>query len=743
MASDGPQHQDQLEYSCNCLNVTITPNGHPQPAKDAPAQFLTVTVPDDGVVIAHPQLTLRDRSKPVEPTVQHVSLSCLVCNTLVYRVAQTIHPGEEAREGPVVPVAEWAEQDVLLSSTGLIDVSVACLTGDSLRRARESERFSDTFAILVTQHPSTPAARHATHNPLAQAGAHPQTQYALAPFPAPLLFAPPPFSPSHPAFAHLSKRAQARSEHLRHQAELDVQQIVSKRLADLDAADRALKTEVEAIWRSFRDGWRAAVERIPYEEQSLHPLHNVNNTLSFNPDAAAVTATQSKEPPTPTQQDPQPLIARRPSLNRTHSSQSHAPSLLSASLRQTGFHLPPRVAEAQGTQGQGNNSPSPPPYASHDDDSSDDPSRPPRYDGLTTSGSKSPPVDFRRNMDPNLDISTSVRIGSILAQQAREHEHHEQERAPKRKKKVRQPPTAQTSGTGSTSTAPSQGAAVPGPSASASAFSPPRGSSLRTSMVNGTSHSTPEKDRGKRKVTFDEEPEVLVIQPAPASPAVVPAPAARPPPEDDHVEEVAIFDLDGLDEAHPAPPPPTAPSNPSPSRAVNGRAARTSSLLASMSYRAPSALSASASAPPTPPAISASAPTEHFKPYEEHLRSLVAADYPTHREAWKKGGKAWAMFARGRRHRSSALVLGDTEPEMEDDSGDEEDEAEEKAQEPQIARSLPIAIAPVAGLGAARRRPQLDDVPEELVPENATARQRAAMILHRGVPDEGVTRSLV
>lgn len=58
---------------------------------------------------------------------QHVSLSCLVCNTLVYRVAHTIHPGEEAREGPVVPSAEWAEEDVLRSSTGLVDVSSHCL----------------------------------------------------------------------------------------------------------------------------------------------------------------------------------------------------------------------------------------------------------------------------------------------------------------------------------------------------------------------------------------------------------------------------------------------------------------------------------------------------------------------------------------------------------------------------------------------------------------------------------------
>ncbi|EJD48593.1 hypothetical protein AURDEDRAFT_112994 [Auricularia subglabra TFB-10046 SS5] len=713
-------HAAPLEYSCHCLNVTIVPAGEPQPAKDEP-EFLTVRVADDAIAIAHPQLTLRDRSRPSEPTVQHVSLSCLVCNQLVYRVAHSIRPGDEARDGPVVPTAEWAEQEVLRSATGQIDVSRGCLSGEALRRARESDRFSDTFGILVTAAPPTPMRASAPPAdpslppPPASQTATAAPAYAMNPLPTPALFAPPPFSPSHPAFAHLAKRAQARSEHLRHRAEAEIAALINARLLELDAADRALKSEVEAIWRAFREGWRAAVDRIPVATRSEDPLALVhaNSTMSFD--------------------DRPALITRRPSLGRAYSVQSQQlpqVSLLSASLRQTGFRVPPHVPErAPGDD----RSPSPPPYDDDSDDNDDDPSRPPRYDGFSAS---SLPAQIRRNMDPTLDISTSVRIESALAkqQQAADEQERRARKERRNRKKAQQEQERESVNVprSSTSAAPAPPSVV---------VSPPRASAIK---ANGT----PEKDKGKRKVvTFEEEPEVLVIQ----QPAPSPSPKPQLPPDDDRIEEMAMFELDGLDEAHPALPPSPAPVNGTaahaPSRAVNGRAARTSALLASLSYRAPSTLSAgaaaiSASAPPAP------APVETFKPYEEHLRRLVGADLPSHRDGWKKGGKAWKMFARGRRGRDGAMSDGDAEPADEDEDASTDDESPVQPQQG-YASSLPIPIGPIASLARARRAPApaLEPVPEDTGAGAAaadTARQRARDILQRraDLPDAGMWRSL-
>lgn len=62
-----------------------------------------------------------------QESTRHVILTCLVCQTLVYRVLQTISPDVESGEGPVLPNEDWAEKDVLKSATGWIEVFKDCL----------------------------------------------------------------------------------------------------------------------------------------------------------------------------------------------------------------------------------------------------------------------------------------------------------------------------------------------------------------------------------------------------------------------------------------------------------------------------------------------------------------------------------------------------------------------------------------------------------------------------------------
>ena len=51
-----------------------------------------------------------------------VSLTCLICETLVYHISQIILPDVESGEGLVLPTDEWVEKEVLKSADGWIEV---------------------------------------------------------------------------------------------------------------------------------------------------------------------------------------------------------------------------------------------------------------------------------------------------------------------------------------------------------------------------------------------------------------------------------------------------------------------------------------------------------------------------------------------------------------------------------------------------------------------------------------------
>jgi hypothetical protein len=92
----------------------------------------------------HPQLTLRTRSKLIplhnQPSLRtrFTSLTCLVCQLVVYRVHQTVSPDFEGKDGPVLPTNDWVETEVLMSCSGWIGVHNSCLVSISFtRRSRK------------------------------------------------------------------------------------------------------------------------------------------------------------------------------------------------------------------------------------------------------------------------------------------------------------------------------------------------------------------------------------------------------------------------------------------------------------------------------------------------------------------------------------------------------------------------------------------------------------------------------
>jgi hypothetical protein len=81
---------------------------------------------------AHPQVTVRTRTRgvPIAGTSRYArftTITCLVCDLLVYRVYQTYAADVEGKDGPLLPTEDWVERDVLKSLTGWIEVHKHCL----------------------------------------------------------------------------------------------------------------------------------------------------------------------------------------------------------------------------------------------------------------------------------------------------------------------------------------------------------------------------------------------------------------------------------------------------------------------------------------------------------------------------------------------------------------------------------------------------------------------------------------
>lgn len=140
-------------YACQCLNVRIRPQPPPDGPPSTDNEFEPVYVGDEGLSVvssrqsavnahldacvvfqAHKEVTLRNRSRPTQTGdgessqwTRHTSLTCLLCQTLIYRITQSVSPDVENGEGPVLPTDDWAEQDVLKSATGWIEVSKSCI----------------------------------------------------------------------------------------------------------------------------------------------------------------------------------------------------------------------------------------------------------------------------------------------------------------------------------------------------------------------------------------------------------------------------------------------------------------------------------------------------------------------------------------------------------------------------------------------------------------------------------------
>ncbi|KAI0722228.1 hypothetical protein C8T65DRAFT_135304 [Cerioporus squamosus] len=696
MAANG---HDPTHLACKCLNIRI----HAQPPKDTPppveAGFNAVYVGDEGIRIAHTEVTLRSRSKAVplssSPTAEltrYTTVTCLVCGLPTYRVSQRITPDLSTEEGPLLPTDDWVEKELCKSSTGWIEVFQGCLTDKEIAQAESSVMYSKLFHIVLpggTPPSATEPSEDEHPHPINARGPSEQGGKHLPELPP--LFLPPPFTPSHAVFSHFSAVATEQSQKLRDEAEEYIAQVTEQQVAEIRKAEAALKQEVNMVWSRFRDSLR--LHELPAGPSNRRRSTSVSGhariSTSNQGTSASVRITSFVPTPTPS--------------TKTSPSRAPMPSALSASLRTSGMHYPGHTSQANGN---GNTSPSrqsPPSPSSDRGRASPGRSSTTRVHSLrsaSTASSRTAALAIdaetsireahRREMNEEKDMATSFRyVMDLEAQMEQQRLQAEDE--------VASHPAVSTSEVAaeSSATAAARGhsprvhrSAIKHSATTEGVGSPKDNAKDEAKDGAGAEEH---KGKGKRKVTFDVEPEVAVIddEPTPTNP-----------------NEDAIFDMDNESEhsantrveAQPEPPKPTPPPTQnrvrSPPRPSHSRSSSGSGLPPHLSLLRPASLPApSAMRPPqrhpTPPSNEAAersralrealvtveaqraraavespieiapdesyAPEEPADPREAELLRLVAASTPSHRSAWKKNSKAWQVFYNRRERRAGQV----------------------------------------------------------------------------------------
>ncbi|CAE6494349.1 unnamed protein product [Rhizoctonia solani] len=645
------------QYACRCLNILIsstTARANGDTAPTGPIRFERLHVGDAGVKVSHSQLTLRRRTAAEGDKIQWNTVSCLLCRTTAYRVASEVTANFELRDGLVVtPGEEFAEGEILRGRDGFIEVNLGsegCIDAEAISAAHnDSTKYSETFGLLLPASPKPSTLPSTPQRP--SSPQPPATPRSMLPT-LPPLFHPPPYSPSHPVFVRLSKTASVTSAQYRAQAERAVEAFIEAQVAEILEKERHLRGQVEVIWNRWRDNWKLETDSESPSEGHHPTLSGVVPVREFSP----TKVSESRPAITQGSVAPQAIPARRLSVH------TPGPSMLSQSLRQSNFIPPPQSVAS---------TPSP---------------------QLPT------PVNGVKNpLDDSFAVSASLQIRNIDAMRVRESAKDVEERRRKRLSLGGKPTV--------TLVVPEE-------------QSPEDDKHVTPTSRNGVAE-------GKRKVTFqaDVKEEDGGSQPVPRS-------GDRTDGADDNEEQSetpVLFDLDDDEPDQPSAEADhavnTTPGELTTPRAVaqlkaKSKANKETSKIGNKAV-IPALLTVnlgpSAAKPKpllkSPSATKSESPnTRTVRPGEDKLLELVAANYPSHRAAWRPNGKAWELLDARRKFADSPDSVSMTS--SEDSNGGKWDNPS------QFATSLPIGIAAGPLASSADREPKtsLHNEPGALVP---------------------------
>lgn len=385
-------------------------------------------------------------------------------------------------------------------------------TANAVLQTEASPAFSKPFRIVVPSgEPTLPFPPSRSASPSCD-----NAEVSLRHLPpTPPLFAPAPFTPSHPVFKHFSALALAESERARDNAEEYMSTIAQEKAAELQAKDAELKREVKVLWSRYKEG----VDRLRRDSTSSdRPTSSMTRRRSGGQkaggsshgtgpggDSSGSVRINDFLPDTTT------TVSRMSSATPSHL----LPSALSASLATSAFHYPgERDSPTRDEGGSPRSVISSPPTSSSPGHSSVTLVVSP---SLTSSRSISMPGfdaeanirdAHRRNMDESKDIATSYKyVLDLEAEMAeRQRVQHEPSSSvgtagpvsPTPVPRGRSPRGGKSSikkGKEKENERPATPTKVGEPSASAQTSVAPK-------------EVTP---KGKRKVTFDIKPDVAII----------------------------------------------------------------------------------------------------------------------------------------------------------------------------------------------------------------------------------------
>ena len=375
--------------------------------------------------------------------------------------------------------------------------------------AEKSSSYSTIFSVVLPA-PSLPLSERnpeSSYIPTSPSSpTHTPTTYLpnLRP-----IFPPPPFTPSHPVFVHLSSLAASKSQGLRTDAEAYFAELVKEKVTEIEKTEAELRRHVEILWRAFREG----VDVVKQERDARAMTTRRKDSGTWQDGVDAVRSKPS--PALVTVHDFNPVASPRraaspPTVPRMSS--------LSASLATSSFHHPKAQADQarrslpSNEASMANESPRfSPPYLSDPSSSLSSKS----YSSLSSRSSRSMSIrasvngptylePFRRNMDQANDAATSFRYFTIF----------EADKTRTQRKAVEAQGNAGQSMTMKSDNAVTEEA----------------GNGMNGSNVEKTNRSSSRKTRsksgdrkkemevsevspkGKRKVTFDVKPDVITIK---------------------------------------------------------------------------------------------------------------------------------------------------------------------------------------------------------------------------------------
>ncbi|KAH8829818.1 hypothetical protein DL96DRAFT_904698 [Flagelloscypha sp. PMI_526] len=657
-------------HSCKCLNIRISVSeagnwsgSTTSAAFEKDTSFEAVHIAEKGISVAHPQLTIRVLGRPFQAPqsterARVTTVHCLVCNIPFYRVQRLGISISDDAEGPIIPSETSALDGILMSEDGWIQVTRDALTSAQITDAESRPEYSSVFHVLIPTSPPLSMSSSGTDESLSYSPPR-RTQSPNSFFSEQQLFPPPPFSPKHPAFQHLTALAQDRSTRLRTAAEATIRSQLNK----VDEEERDLQKQTELIWMTFKQHVAAMETRsgtTTAPAGSGLPVSRLAHTASSNGAPSASISIRDFVP--------EPVKPRMVSANPATTGPNPMSSL-SASLKTSNFQPPPTTTHEPAPSDKAISSP----ISTADliSPSSSGP-RPAASGTIERSGGASV-LNFRRIKEDDRDVAASYKVLLNIEQNTKASDE-------KAKQNAKHSPDA-----------------PPKPDASSSSSAigdldsatPTNGGITKNSPGVGSSQksSSPGKSKAKRTVTFN------VGTAAEQNKETLPSTSSNP--VDDMVFDLEEEDGRYLQREEKPPAPVEHVPRPDPRRRKirrNKHAGLPNSyaVLRPSSLPAPSTLRNLSRSLPAQP-VSVRQPqslrpltvtnNEEYDPREIEILSLVGANVPSHRGLYRKGGPAWQKIIEGKRLSED---LGDDDFSSTDD---------EDSYGPQFAvGSLPIPV---------------------------------------------------